>query len=63
VQSPQLIAVWAELEPLPLFATAPHVVLLKYALFGIGYAILLRSVAAAWPAGDWSRTWRLAAVI
>jgi hypothetical protein len=63
VQSPKLIAVWTELEPLPLFATAPHVVLLEYVLFGVGYAVLFRSVAAAWPAGTWSRTWRLAAVI
>jgi hypothetical protein len=63
VQSPKLIAVWTELEPLPLFATAPHVVLLEYVLFGVGYAVLLRSVAAAWPASVWARTWRLAAVI
>jgi hypothetical protein len=63
VQSPKLIAVWTKLEPRPLFATAPHVVLLEYAVFGIGYALLLRSVASAWPAGVWSRVWRLAAVI
>ena len=63
VQSPKLIAVWTELEPLPLFATAPHMVLLEYVLFATGYAFLLRSVAAAWPAGAWARTWRLATVI
>jgi hypothetical protein len=62
-QSPKFIRVWTELEPLPLFASAPHLVLLAYALFGVGYALLLRSVAPAWPAGVWPRAWRLAAVI
>jgi hypothetical protein len=63
VQSPKLLAVLSELEPRPLFATAPHLVLLAYAVFGTGYALLLRSVAAGWPAGVWSRAWRLGAVI
>ncbi len=63
LQSPKFIRVWTELEPLPLFASAPHLVLLAYALFGVGYALLLRSVARAWPAGAWARIWRLAAVI
>jgi hypothetical protein len=63
IQSPKLLAVWTELEPLPLFATAPHLILLGYTLFGVAYAFLLRSVQAAWPGGRWPRVWRLAVVI
>ena len=47
MQSPKLIAVWTQMEPLPLFVTAPYVMLLGYLLFGIGHAFLFRSVAAA----------------
>jgi hypothetical protein len=63
VQSPKLIAVWTQLEPLPLFVTAPHLIFVGYILFAIGHALLLRSVAPAWPDGDVARTWRLALVI
>jgi hypothetical protein len=63
MQSPKLIAVWTQMEPLPLFVAAPYVVLLGYLLFGIGHAFLFRSVAAAWPEGAAPRTWRLAVVI
>lgn len=62
-QSPKLIAVWTQIEPLPLFVTDPQVVLLGYVLFGIGHAFLFRSVAAAWPEGITPRTWRLTMVI
>ena len=44
-QSPKLIAVWTELQPLPRLSTAPHVVLLEYILFATGHAFLLRLVA------------------
>lgn len=63
VQSPKFIAVWTEIEPLPLFTTQPQVMLLGYLLFGIGHAFLFRSVAKAWPEGAMPRTWRLALVI
>ena len=48
---------------MPLFVTAPHVMLLGYVLFGVGHAVLFRSVAAAWPEGAAPRAWRLAVVI
>ncbi len=62
LQSPKLLAVWTELEPLPLFATAPHLILAAYIGFALGHALLFRSVQGAWPAGRWPRTWRLALV-
>lgn len=63
VQSAKLIAVWTRLEPLPLFVTKPHVMLLGYVLFGIGHAVLYRSLAPAWPDGVVPRAWRLTLVI
>jgi hypothetical protein len=63
VQSAKLLAVMNELEPLPLFQTAPHLIFTGYILFNVGYAFLFRSVAKAWPAGVIPRTWRLALVI
>lgn len=63
LQSPKVIAVWTQIEPLPLFQTKPHVMLLGYVLFGIGHAFLFRSVAKAWPKGLTPRIWRLAVVI
>lgn len=63
VQSAKLIAVWTQLEPLPLFVTQPHVMLLGYVLFGIGHAVLFRSVAPAWPDGAVGRAWRLTVVV
>ncbi len=62
LQSPKVLAVLNELEPLPLFATKPHLVFLIYVLFGIGQAFLLRSVAPAWPERAGPRIWRLALV-
>lgn len=63
VQSAKLIAVWTEMEPLPLFVTAPHLILGAYLLLGVGHALLYRSVAPAWPAAKLSRIWRLWLVI
>jgi hypothetical protein len=63
LQSPKYLAVWTELQPLPLFATAPQLILAAYALFGVAYAFLFRSVKIAWPSGRWPRIWRMALVI
>ncbi len=63
LQSAKLIAVWTEMRPLPLFVTAPHLILGAYLLLGVGHALLYRSVAPAWPAAKLSRTWRLGLVI
>lgn len=63
LQSSKLLAVWTQLEPLPLFATAPHLILAMYVAFAVGHAFLLRSVQAAWPSARWGQAWRLALVI
>ena len=63
LQSAKMIAVWTSIEPLPLFQTQPGTILALYLLFGIGYAMLYRSVGHAWPSGFWRRTPRLALTI
>jgi hypothetical protein len=62
-QSAKLIAVWKEIEPLPLTIENPAPILAGYIVFAICFAFLYRSVAPAWPAGTFRRTWRLAAII
>lgn len=63
IQSPKLIAVWTEMEPLPLVATRPFSIILGLIFFGIGHAFLYRWLAHHWPSGIWSRTWRLALLV
>jgi hypothetical protein len=63
LQSSKVLAVWTQMEPLPLFVTKPHLMLLGYVVFGIGHALLYRSVASAWPEPVAARIWRLAAIM
>lgn len=51
VQSHKLIAVWTEIEPLPLVVTNPTPIILGLILFGIAHAYLYRWVSPAWPEG------------
>jgi hypothetical protein len=62
-QSPKVIAVWKQLEPLPRVIETPAVIIGGMIAFGIAYALLYRSVASAWPVGIHARAWRLALVI
>jgi|SRR5262245_16139085 len=62
-QSPKVIAVWKEIEPLPRVLESPLLILGGFVLFGLVYAFVYRSVARAWPAGLLQRGWRLAALV
>jgi hypothetical protein len=62
-QSEKVIAVWKQLEPLPWVIDTPVVIIGGMVAFGLAYALLYRSVAAAWPVGIPARVWRLALVI
>jgi hypothetical protein len=62
-QSEKVIAVWKQLEPLPRVIETPVVILGGMVVFGIAYAFVYRSVAAAWPVGVHRRAWRLALVV
>jgi len=41
IQSHKLIAVWTEIEPLPLIITSPFIMFAGYILFAIGHAFIL----------------------
>jgi hypothetical protein len=62
-QSPKVIAVWKEIEPLPRVIESPLIILGGFVLFAIAFAFVYRSIAAAWPAGAMNRGWRLALII
>ena len=51
VQSPKLIAVWTEIEPLPLVVDSPAPIIAGIVVFGIIHAYLYRWISPAWPRG------------
>lgn len=63
VQSRKLIAVWTEIEPLPLVVSNPIPILGGLMLFGIGHAFVYRWLSPAWPPGVVRRAIRLAALV
>ena len=63
VQSGKLIAVWTEIEPLPLVVSRPLPIILGIVLFGIVHAYLYRWVSPAWPAGFLRRGLSFAALV
>jgi uncharacterized membrane-anchored protein len=62
-QSPKVIAVWKEIEPLPRTLETPVVIVGGLVLFGLVYAFVYRSVAPSWPRAIASRAWRLALIV
>lgn len=62
-QSQKLIAVWTRIEPLPLIITNPAPIIIGILLFGIGHAVIYRSVSVAWPPGITARALRMAALL
>jgi hypothetical protein len=62
-QSPKVIAVWKEIEPLPRTLDTPFVIVGGLVLFGLAYAFVYRSVSPSWPRGLLSRGWRLALIV
>jgi hypothetical protein len=52
LQSRKLIAVWTEMEPLPLVVSQPAPIILGIICFGIIHAYLYRWISPAWPAGS-----------
>ncbi|MEZ4484472.1 MAG: hypothetical protein R2864_07705 [Syntrophotaleaceae bacterium] len=51
IQSRKLIAVWTEIEPLPLVVTRPAPIIAGIVLFGVLHAYLYRWISPAWPVG------------
>ncbi len=63
VQSQKLIAVWTQIEPLPLVVSRPAPIIIGLMLFGMGHALVYRWLSPAWPPGIVKRAIRLAALI
>ncbi|MEW6426821.1 MAG: hypothetical protein AB1568_02175 [Thermodesulfobacteriota bacterium] len=63
MQSRKLIAVWTELEPLPLVVARPAPIIAGLLLFAIGHAFIYRWLAPAWPQGIAPRALRLAGLL
>lgn len=63
IQSHKLIAVWTQMEPLPLVVSRPFPIVLGLIVFGVGHAFLYRWLAHSWPSNIWSRTWRMASLV
>ncbi len=63
VQSHKLIAVWTQMEPIPLVISNPAPIIVGLILFGIGHAFIYRWLAPAWPPGIMARGTRLATLV
>jgi len=63
IQSSKLIAVWTQLEPLPLVVSNPFSIIAGLILFGIGHAFIYRWLSPIWPTGIIARAWRLSVLI
>ena len=63
VQSGKLIAVWTEIEPLPLIVERPAPIIFGIVCFGIIHAYLYRWISSAWPAGVLRRGLSFALVV
>jgi len=62
-QSPKLIAIWTELEPIPLVVSKPTPIIIGLILFGIGHAFIYRWLSPAWPQGIMARTLRMGMLV
>lgn len=63
LQSPKLIAVWTQIEPLPLVVNSPAPIIIGLIFFGIGHAVIYQWLSPSWPAGIKARAWRLAGLV
>ena len=62
LQSSKLIAVWTQLEPLPLVVVNPTLIITGLVLFAIVHALIYRWLGPAWPPGIPAKALRLAAL-
>lgn len=63
LQSHKLIAVWTEIEPIPLVVNTPAPILTGIVLFGIIHAYIFRWIASAWPPGIVGRGMRFSVLV
>jgi hypothetical protein len=63
VQSRKLVAVWTEIEPIPLVVNNPAPIIIGIILFGIIHAFVYRWISPAWPEGIVARGIRMSILI
>lgn len=63
IQSRKLIAVWTQLEPLPLVVSNPTPVIIGLILFAIGHAFIYDWLSQAWAPGITARALRMALLL
>jgi hypothetical protein len=63
IQSHKLIAVWTQIEPLPLVVSNPLPIITGFILFSIIHAFIYGWLAPAWPQGIKARAWRMGALV
>jgi len=62
-QSKKLIAVWTEIEPIPLVVNTPVPIIIGIILLGIVHAYLFGWLSAAWPKGFVNRGIRFTGLV
>lgn len=62
-QSKKLIAVWTEIEPIPLVVNTPLPIIIGIILFGIIHAYLFEWLSGTWPGGIISRGVRFGGLV
>ena len=63
IQSSKLIAVWTQLEPIPLVVSRPSPIIIGLILFGIGHAFIYRWLSPIWPSRIMARALRMALLV
>lgn len=63
IQSSKLIAVWTQLEPLPLIISNPAPIIIGLILFAIGHAFIYDWLSQALPPGIKARALRMALLL
>ncbi len=62
-QSPKLIAVWTQIQPLPRVVVSPLPVIAGLFALALFHAWLYAQLAEHWPRGLWPKTWRLGGLV
>jgi hypothetical protein len=63
IQSPKLIAVWTQIQPLPLVVSNPGPIIAGLIVFGLIHSFMYRWLSPAWPHGISARALRFALLI
>ncbi len=58
IQSPKLIAVWTQLQPIPLVISKPFVIFTGLIIFAIGHAAVYQWLSPSWQEGIKARALR-----